>query len=75
VGEHLENLPLPVKAILTSRKARVRKAVFPVEVNEFELKEALTYHFPRAIEGGELVVEYATVCFRSQEDFRPIEKH
>jgi hypothetical protein len=25
-----------------------------------------TYHFPRAIEGGKLVVEYATVCFRSQ---------
>jgi tetratricopeptide (TPR) repeat protein len=39
----IENLPLPVKAILTSRKARVRKAVFPVEVNEFELKEALTF--------------------------------
>jgi hypothetical protein len=24
-----------------------------------------TYHFSRAIEGGQLVVEYATVCFRS----------
>ena len=31
-----------------------------------------TYHFPRAIEGGQLVVEYATVCFRSQEDFGPM---
>jgi hypothetical protein len=31
-----------------------------------------TYHFPRAIEGGQLVVEYATVCFRNYEDFGPI---
>ena len=30
-----------------------------------------TYHFLRAIEGDQLVVEYATVCFRSQEDFGP----
>ena len=29
-----------------------------------------TYYF-RAIEGGQLVVEYATVCFRSFEDFGP----
>jgi hypothetical protein len=39
----LDNLPLPVKAILTSRKARVRKAVFPIEVGSFEEKEALTF--------------------------------
>src|ERR1039458_758257 len=39
----LDNLPLPVKAILTSRKARVRKAVFPIEVGPFEEKEALTF--------------------------------
>src|SRR5271165_3988231 len=31
-----------------------------------------TYHFLRAIEGDNFVVEYATVCFRSQEDFGPI---
>ena len=31
-----------------------------------------TRNFPRAIEGGQLVVEYATVCFRSQEDCGPI---
>ena len=29
-----------------------------------------TYHFPRAIEGGNLL-EYATVCFRNDEDFGP----
>ena len=29
-----------------------------------------TYHFPRAIEGGDLL-EYATVCFRNDEDFGP----
>jgi hypothetical protein len=28
-------------------------------------------HFLSAIEGGQLVVEYATVCFRSQEDCGP----
>jgi hypothetical protein len=28
---------------------------------------------PRAYRGGQLVVEYATVCFRSQEDFGPVE--
>src|SRR5580704_18791042 len=31
-------------------------------------------HFLSAIEGGQLVVEYATVCFRSQEDCGPLEK-
>jgi hypothetical protein len=34
----LENLPIPIKAVLTSRKSRVRKAVFPIEVGQFELK-------------------------------------
>ena len=29
-------------------------------------------HFLSAIEGGQLVVEYATVCFRSQEDCGPV---
>ena len=29
-----------------------------------------TYHFPRAIEGGNLL-EYATACFRNDEDFGP----
>ena len=29
-----------------------------------------TYHFPRAIEGGNLL-EYTTVCFRNDEDFGP----
>ncbi len=29
-------------------------------------------HFLSAIEGGQLVIEYATVCFRSQEDCGPI---
>ena len=28
-------------------------------------------HFLSAIEGGQLVVEHATVCFRSQEDCGP----
>jgi hypothetical protein len=27
--------------------------------------------FPLSYRGGQLVVEYATVCFRSQEDCRP----
>ena len=31
-----------------------------------------TYHFPPNYRGGQLVVEYATVCFRSQEDFGPV---
>ena len=31
-----------------------------------------TYHFPPNYRGGQLVVEYATVGFRSQEDFGPI---
>ncbi len=39
----LDNLPVPVKAILTSRKSRVRKAVFPIEVGQFEQKEALIF--------------------------------
>lgn len=39
----LDNLPVPVKAILTSRKSRVRKAVFPIEVGQFEQKEAITF--------------------------------
>jgi len=30
-----------------------------------------TYHFVRTIEEGQLVVEYATVCFRSQVDCGP----
>jgi hypothetical protein len=28
--------------------------------------------FPSSYRGGQLVVEYNTVCFRSQEDFGPI---
>jgi len=39
----LDNLPMPVKAILTSRKTRVRKAVFPIEVGPLEQKEAMTF--------------------------------
>jgi hypothetical protein len=30
-----------------------------------------TYHFPLSYRGGQLVVEYATVCFRGQEDCGP----
>ncbi len=41
--QFLDNLPIPVKAILTSRTARIRKAVFPIEVGAFEEKEALTF--------------------------------
>jgi tetratricopeptide (TPR) repeat protein len=39
----LENLPSGVKAILTSRRHLVRKSIFPVEVNPFELHEALAF--------------------------------
>ena len=39
----LDNLPMPVKAILTSRTARVRKAVYPIEVGPFEKREAATF--------------------------------
>ena len=39
----------------------------------FGLCYLLGYSFmPRAIEGGQLVVEYATLCFRSQEDCGPL---
>lgn len=39
----LDRLPLPVKALVTSRKTKVRRAVFPVDVGQFEQREALTF--------------------------------
>lgn len=41
--DFLENLPLPVKALLTSRKSRVQRAVYPIEISAFEKVEALAF--------------------------------
>lgn len=39
----LETLPLPTRAIVTSRKARVRVAALPISVGPFEEKEAISF--------------------------------
>lgn len=39
----LETLPKPVKAIITSRRARVRHSVYPVDVGVFAPSEALRF--------------------------------
>ncbi|HYM12878.1 MAG TPA: RNA-binding domain-containing protein [Bryobacterales bacterium] len=41
--QFLEQLPLPTRAIVTSRKARVRVAVQPVDVGPFEEGEAVEF--------------------------------
>jgi tetratricopeptide (TPR) repeat protein len=51
VVQFLETLPLPVKAITTSRVATIRTAAFPVSVGPFTPQEALVffdYHAKRA---------------------------
>jgi tetratricopeptide (TPR) repeat protein len=39
----LEDLPIPTKAIVTSRKAKVRIANFPIEVGPFDKNEAIRF--------------------------------
>jgi tetratricopeptide (TPR) repeat protein len=39
----LEDLPIPTKAIVTSRKAKVRIANFPIEVGPFDKDEAIRF--------------------------------
>ncbi len=39
----LEDLPLPTKAIVTSRKAKVRIANYPIEVGPFDKNEAIRF--------------------------------
>lgn len=39
----LETLPKPVKAIITSRRARVRHSVYPIDVGVFAMSEALRF--------------------------------
>ena len=41
--QFLDTLPKPVKAIITSRRARVRHAAYPVDVGVFELPEAVKF--------------------------------
>ena len=41
--DFLETLPLPTKAIVTSRRARVRVAAQPIDVGPFEPNEAIQF--------------------------------
>jgi tetratricopeptide (TPR) repeat protein len=39
----LEDLPMPTKAIVTSRKVKIRVANFPVDIGPFEEREAISF--------------------------------
>jgi tetratricopeptide (TPR) repeat protein len=41
--EFLEDLPIPTRAIVTSRKAKIRTANFPVEIGPFNKDEAIKF--------------------------------
>ena|SRR5271165_2195138 len=44
----------------------------PTLGTEAEAMQSSPRFFPVSYRGGQLVVEYATVCFRSQEDYGPV---
>lgn len=43
IVQFLEDLPLPTKAITTSRKTKVRVANYPIEVGPFDREEAVSF--------------------------------